>query len=114
MISDALQHVAGDGLLAGITEKPKHECLLTGNKYTKELDYDYPSLSELNYWLEKKQTTVIFGVPSEVQEFYKMLSKDQILLHSVTGLVNKGILILSIHYIEYMLKIFKRTKKQQR
>ena len=56
----------------------------------KSLDYDYPSLSELNYLLEEKQTTVVFGVPSKILSFYKMLTDEKVFRRSATGLIEGG------------------------
>ena len=51
-ITDAPCHIAGDGILAGIWKPYSHTCLLDNNKY-EGLDYDYPSLSEVDYELSK-------------------------------------------------------------
>ena len=58
-ITDAPSHIAGDGIIGGIWKPYEHKCSLV--KDTKDpqklvynsLNNDYPSLSEISYWLEK-------------------------------------------------------------
>ena len=52
-ITDAPCHIAGDGILAGIWKPYNHTCSLDNNNKYEGLDYDYPSLSEVDYELSK-------------------------------------------------------------
>ena len=52
-ITDAPCHIAGDGILAGIWKPYKHSCLLDSNDKYEGLEYDYPSLSDVDYLLSK-------------------------------------------------------------
>ena len=54
-ITDAPCHIAGDGILAGIWKPYKHSCLLDYQDKYEGLEYDYPSLSEVDYLLSKGQ-----------------------------------------------------------
>ena len=52
-ITDAACHIAGDGILAGIWKPYNHSCLLDNNDKYEGLEYDYPSLSDVDYLLSK-------------------------------------------------------------
>ena len=51
LITDAPCHIAGDGILAGIWRPLEHKCSLDEDGKYSGLDYDYPSISEVNYML---------------------------------------------------------------
>ena len=57
-ITDAPCHIAGDGIMAGIWKPFEHQCSLQlssdGSRREYEgLDYDYPSLSEVDFLLSQ-------------------------------------------------------------
>ena len=57
-ITDAPCHIAGDGIMAGIWKPFEHRCSLQlssdGSRREYEgLDYDYPSLSEVDFLLSQ-------------------------------------------------------------
>jgi len=77
LLTDAPYHFAGDGILAGIW-KPYDttKCSLErkDNKWVyNSLKHDYPSLSEVNYFLTKKKKNLIFGTADVVTKLYKDL-----------------------------------------
>ena len=79
--------------MAGIWEAPAHECALTrGGKYDlyKGLSKDYPSISEINYLLEEKQTSLVFGVTNNVFKVYEELVNTEALSSSRVGIMDKG------------------------
>ena len=43
------------------------------------LEYDYPSLSDINYELEQNQMTLIFGTPAPVLPLYKLLVEEGVI-----------------------------------
>ena len=129
MITDAPQHVTGDGIVAGIWKPYKHECSLvdvrqlfswnlhhfitfqspTSNapkkKIYRSLENDYPSISEVNYWLEKKQTTLIIGLNETIMPqiywyllgttervfpLYQQMVDEQVLYRAVVGKIGSG------------------------
>lgn len=75
-VSDGLMHFAGDGKLAGITERNDKTCHLdAGGEYEGSLLYDYPSLEEMYRELVKNKVSVIFAVTKSVVETYKSINK---------------------------------------
>ena len=42
--SDAPVKVAGDGIFAGLIEPNDGNCYMDGNRYTKEKEFDYPTI----------------------------------------------------------------------
>ncbi|XP_055636899.1 integrin beta-nu [Toxorhynchites rutilus septentrionalis] len=76
LATNGYMHMAGDGLLAGITERNDKLCHLSADgEYTGALLYDYPSLEEIYRVLGKSKTAVIFGVTQELQEYYTSLQE---------------------------------------
>ncbi|KAL1375620.1 hypothetical protein pipiens_004614 [Culex pipiens pipiens] len=68
-------HMAGDGLLAGITQRNDKQCHLSQEgEYSGTLQYDYPSLEEIYRVLVKSKTAVIFAVTDELQDYYRSLN----------------------------------------
>ncbi|XP_062706548.1 integrin beta-nu [Aedes albopictus] len=71
LATNGLMHMAGDGLLAGITERNDKECHLSADgEYTGTLTYDYPSLEQIYRVLGKSKTAVIFAVTDELKDYY--------------------------------------------
>uniref|UniRef100_A0A0B7BDG7 Integrin beta n=1 Tax=Arion vulgaris TaxID=1028688 RepID=A0A0B7BDG7_9EUPU len=69
-------HLAGDGRLAGIAIPNDGKCHLDGaGKYTKELQHDYPSVSQLTDIAEKNEVHIIFAVTQDQVDLFKQLSK---------------------------------------
>nr|XP_022914247.1 integrin beta-PS-like [Onthophagus taurus] len=61
--TDADSHVAGDGRLAGAIEPNDAMCHLENNSYTtKALQYDYPSVSHLNYVAKQNNINIMFAI----------------------------------------------------
>ncbi|XP_058450991.1 integrin beta-nu isoform X1 [Malaya genurostris] len=74
LATNGYMHMAGDGLLAGISERNDKQCHLSDNgEYLGSLIYDYPSLEEIYRVLGKSKTAVIFAVTDELQEYYKSM-----------------------------------------
>ncbi|XP_062546977.1 integrin beta-nu [Armigeres subalbatus] len=71
LATNGMMHMAGDGLLAGITERNDKKCHLSDQgEYTGTLMYDYPSLEQIYRVLAKSKTAVIFAVTDELKEHY--------------------------------------------
>ncbi|CAG5132346.1 unnamed protein product, partial [Candidula unifasciata] len=90
-------HLAGDGRLAGIVNPNDGHCHLDGaGKYAKELEQDYPSVSQLADITEKNEVHIIFAVTSNQLQLFKLLT-DRIpqskveLLSSPNDTSNKNI-----------------------
>lgn len=68
MSTDAVSHIAGDGKLGGIIEPNDAQCHLerdakdNTDTYTKDLVYDYPSVSHINYIARKNNINIIFAI----------------------------------------------------
>ena len=93
-ISDATFHFAGDGIYAGIWRPYNASCQLEWDTGIKRhiyqgLRYDYPSISETNYWLHKENKHLIFGVTKKLLKLYKSLDEEGA-LSSATGDIGDG------------------------
>eukprot|EP00092_Neocalanus_flemingeri_P026091 GFUD01028277.1.p1 GENE.GFUD01028277.1~~GFUD01028277.1.p1 ORF type:complete len:967 (-),score=196.84 GFUD01028277.1:167-3067(-) len=93
-ISDASFHFAGDGLYAGIWKPYNGSCQLEwdqeiGRYIYQGLRYDYPSISEANYWLHQHNKYLIFGVTKKLMKLYKTLDEEGALTSS-TGDIGDG------------------------
>lgn len=75
--TDATFHVAGDGKLAGIVQPNDGNCHMENNKYIDDFDYDYPSVSQLNYVAKRNNINIIFAVVQDPNNHitYEMYSK---------------------------------------
>ncbi|KAF5269170.1 hypothetical protein FQR65_LT02470 [Abscondita terminalis] len=60
--TDADFHIAGDGKLAGIVVPNDAKCHMSNNKYTHDLVYDYPSISQINYVAKQNNINLIFAI----------------------------------------------------
>lgn len=75
LVTDGFMHFAGDGLLAGITQRNDKRCHLNkAGEYTGSLAYDYPSLEEIYRELVRRKSNVIFAVTEQVFGTYKEMS----------------------------------------
>ncbi|XP_044249425.2 integrin beta-nu [Drosophila takahashii] len=75
LVTDGFMHLAGEGLLAGITQPNDKQCHLNADgEYTASLDFDYPSLEEIYRELLRRKINVIFAVTKEVEHSYRELS----------------------------------------
>ena len=90
LITDAPQHISGDGIVGGMWRPYDHTCRLEPGQSAwvspppqalvyPSLEYDYPSLSDINYWLDQKQMTLIFGTPAPVLPLYKLLVEEEVI-----------------------------------
>ncbi|XP_055541726.1 integrin beta-nu [Wyeomyia smithii] len=87
LATNGFMHMAGDGLLAGITERNDKQCYLSDEgEYTGSLTYDYPSLEEVYRVLGKSKTAVIFAVPDELQDYYSSM-RDLMVEFASVGLL---------------------------
>ena len=85
-MTDAPSHIAGDGLIGGLWRPYNHTCQLEprpqkdGSKLEVYwgLDHDYPSLSEVNYLLEKEELRVLFATPKPILPLYEMLVETKV------------------------------------
>ncbi|XP_030383061.1 integrin beta-nu [Scaptodrosophila lebanonensis] len=76
LVTDGFMHFAGDGLLAGISQRNDKQCHLDGaGEYTGSLIYDYPSLEEIYRELLRRKISVIFAVTKNVVGTYRQLSE---------------------------------------
>lgn len=60
--TDADFHIAGDAKLAGIVEPNDAQCHMENNKYTHDLIYDYPSISQINYVAKQNNINLVFAI----------------------------------------------------
>ena len=93
-ISDGPFHFAGDGIYAGIWRPYNSSCQLEwdssiGRYIYQGLRYDYPSLSQTNYWLHKENKHLIFGVTKHLLRLYNSLNEEGVLASS-TGDIGDG------------------------
>ena len=92
LITDAPQHISGDGIVGGMWRPYDHTCRLNSSQSAwvnvrpapqalvyPSLEYDYPSLSDINYELEQNQMTLIFGTPAPVLPLYKLLVEEGVI-----------------------------------
>ena len=85
-MTDAPSHIAGDGLIGGLWRPYSHTCQLEPRPQTDGsklevywgLDHDYPSLSEVNYLLEKEELRVLFATPKPILPLYEMLVETKV------------------------------------
>jgi integrin beta 1 len=72
--SDAPVKVAGDGIVAGLIEPNDGQCHMenTGDqsRYTKEREYDYPSIGRVLKVIREAEVAVILAVTKENHAFY--------------------------------------------
>ena len=92
MITNAGQHIAGDGLEAGIWRQYPHECKLDSLNRYDGIQYDYPSLSEVNYWLQRTETTLIVGTIDYYLSLYQKMIDEHVLVRAVVGNMDDGII----------------------
>lgn len=96
LITDAPQHISGDGIVGGMWRPYVHTCRLEQSQsawvkevgsngrtvapqamvYKSSLEYDYPSLSDINYALDQEQMTLIFGTPLKVLPLYQQMAGE--------------------------------------
>ncbi|KAH1024081.1 hypothetical protein HUJ05_003640 [Dendroctonus ponderosae] len=95
MSTDAVSHIAGDGKLGGVIEPNDATCHLEDNTYTKGLQYDYPSISQINYVARENNINIIFAIVLEnlkskdhLKNHYQEMSK--IIENSKTGTLDKN------------------------
>ena len=79
--TDADSHTAGDGKLAGAVEPHDGRCYLENNEYIKSLEFDYPSVSYLNYIAKENNINLLLaiasnGYGSDVYKWYKKLQES--------------------------------------
>lgn len=76
LVTNGFMHMAGDGLLAGITRRNDRKCHLDkAGEYTGSLVYDYPSLEEIYRELMRRKINVIFAVTEGVYGTYQQMSE---------------------------------------
>ncbi|KAG1672098.1 Integrin beta pat-3 [Nymphon striatum] len=69
-------HVAGDGKLGGIVKPNDAHCHMDkSGYYTETINQDYPSLSQINTAIGKYNVSIIFAVPNEQINVYRLMSK---------------------------------------
>ena len=93
--------------MAGIWKPYNHSCLLDGEGKYEGLDYDYPSLSEVDYllskadsYLEKQnnaklfsdegQFQVVFGVTSTTLPLYEMFVREKVISNAAAGDIGRN------------------------
>ena len=69
--SDAPVKVAGDGIVAGLIEPNDGQCHMDADKYTKETEYDYPSIGRVLKVIREAEVAVILAVTKENHAFYE-------------------------------------------
>ncbi|KAF7269813.1 integrin beta-PS-like [Rhynchophorus ferrugineus] len=76
--TDAVSHIAGDGKLGGVIEPNDAQCHMENDTYTKDLVYDYPSISQINYVARQNNINIIFAIESkekiEIENHYRSIS----------------------------------------
>ena len=104
LITDAPQHISGDGIVGGMWRPYDHKCTLVPGQSAwvaertppqamiyPSLEYDYPSLSDINYELEQKQMTLIFGTPAPVLPLYKLLVEEEVIYRYRTSFTSTNV-----------------------
>ncbi|CAG0885589.1 unnamed protein product [Darwinula stevensoni] len=85
--SKTMPHVAGDGKLGGVTQRVNETCRLGPSGYYEDaLEFDYPSIEELDRALTEAGVAVVFAVTREAQNIYGPLGKTLNALNEVTVL----------------------------
>ncbi|RWS05225.1 uncharacterized protein B4U79_02101, partial [Dinothrombium tinctorium] len=85
--TDSIFHYAGDGKLGGVVEPNDGRCHLNDDGfYTKSLEQDYPSLGQINRAVIDNKINVIYAVPHEAIDVYKILSTH--IRGSVAGMLS--------------------------
>lgn len=79
--TDASFHIAGDGRLIGVVEPNDGKCHMSHDQYDSYLEYDYPSISHLNYIAKKNNINLIFAIvktkySKNILKTYEDLSKN--------------------------------------
>ncbi|KAI4464726.1 integrin beta subunit [Holotrichia oblita] len=74
--SDAEFHVAGDGKLAGVIEPNDGTCHMVNDEYIGALDFDYPSVSQLNQVAKENNVNIIFAVEGRFYGAYQSLQQN--------------------------------------
>lgn len=74
--SDAEFHIAGDGKLAGVIEPNDATCHMIDDEYTRALDFDYPSISQLNQVAKENNINIIFAVDGRFHGAYQTLQQN--------------------------------------
>jgi integrin beta 1 len=73
--TDAKQHFAGDGRLAGIATLNDKQCHLNDvGEYTASLEFDYPSLEQIYRELVKMKVNIIFAVTKDLINHYNRMN----------------------------------------
>ncbi|XP_070565216.1 integrin beta-1-A-like isoform X2 [Ptychodera flava] len=74
--TDAAFHYAGDGKLGGIVRPNDGECYLNTStgEYYKSTELDYPSISQLNYQMQKHNVIPVFAVTGDNIKIYEELT----------------------------------------
>ncbi|CAH0556908.1 unnamed protein product [Brassicogethes aeneus] len=109
LATDALSHMAGSGRLAGIVVPSDGKCHLHNGVYNESLNFDYPSLSHINYIARQEKKYIIFYVNSNVREPYSFLSKE--IENSDVSIMGDGTNINSVIEKNY-INIVSTTKMQ--
>ncbi|XP_063601209.1 integrin beta-PS-like [Penaeus indicus] len=74
--TDAGFHLAGDGKLAGILRPNDKQCHLdNNNEYNKAIEYDYPSVAQINEMAKIHRINLVFAITAEQEPLYARLSQ---------------------------------------
>ncbi|CAH0726454.1 unnamed protein product, partial [Brenthis ino] len=76
VITNQPYHTVGDGKYAGIFQPYDGKCYLKNNKYSKELELDYPSVSIINKLASEEEIIVLFAVHNDVLNAYNALGEN--------------------------------------
>nr|XP_022912193.1 integrin beta-1-like [Onthophagus taurus] len=107
--TDDYFHVAGDGRLVGALHPNDGQCHTINNEYTKDHEFDYPSISFVNHKSLENGIHIIFAIAESedarvIQEQYKELKKH-IDLSKYHKLTNKSEEIINLVVGTYKVRI---------
>ncbi|XP_041972137.1 integrin beta-1-A-like [Aricia agestis] len=74
--TDSNYHSAGDGKFTAAYRPNDLQCHLEDNSYTKALDYDYPSVSQINKVAMENNIKIIFTIVGQSIHHYKPLENE--------------------------------------
>ncbi|PZC83274.1 hypothetical protein B5X24_HaOG208038 [Helicoverpa armigera] len=82
LCTDSTYHSAGDGKIVGAIKPNDMQCHLEDNEYKKALEFDYPSVSQINKVARDENFRLIFAITNNNKTFklsetaYKALAKE--------------------------------------
>lgn len=104
LCTDSTYHSAGDGKMVGALKPNDMKCHLENNKYTMELELDYPSVGQINKVAKERNFRIIFAATANVSREYTALSSQ--ILGSRFALLKDKFHVISIIKEAYDVREF--------